>query len=78
MFYKTNHECMRPDMTLQIIHLGLLNVANIAYTQVRLLDREIKCEELAERRLVVQGGEADVFSEILGDRHLVIRLSVFR
>ena len=77
MFYKTNHECVRPSMTLQIIYFGLLNVANISYAQVRLLDREIKREKLAERWLVVQGGEADVLSEILGDRHPVIRLSIF-
>ena len=77
MFYKANHECVRPSMTLQVIHFGLLNVANISYAQVRLLDREIKREKLAERWLVVQGGEADVLSEILGDRHPVIRLSIF-
>ena len=53
MLDKTNHEGMRPSMTLQVIHFGLLNVANISYAYVRLLDRKIKREELTERRLVM-------------------------
>ena len=38
---------------------------------------DVEREELAYGRLVVQGGEADVLTEVLGDGHFIIRLSVF-
>ena len=56
---------MTPSMAFQVVYLGLLNVAVIAYSQICLLDRNIKCQELAEGRLVMQGGKADVLPEIL-------------
>lgn len=64
-------------MTLQMIDLGLLDVAYVAYSQGRLPDREVECEKLAYGWLVVRGGETNVLAEILGERHLIIRLSVF-
>ena len=64
-------------MALQVIDLGLLDIAEIAQAQVCFPDGEIEGEELAHGRLVVQGGETDVLAEIPGDGHFIIRLSIF-
>ena len=78
MSYETYHERMAPCMALEMVHLGLLDIADVAYTHVCLPDGHVEHEELAQGRLVVQGGEADVLSEILGQGHFIVRLSVFR
>ena len=77
MFYEAYHECMAPCMAFQVVHLSLLDVADVSHSQVRFPDRNVEREELAQGRLVVQGGETDVLPEILGDGHFIIGLSVF-
>ena len=68
---------MAPCMTLQVVYLGLLDVAYVLKAQVALPDGEVQRKELTHGRLVVQGGEADVLSPIFGQGHFIIRLSVF-
>ena len=78
MFDKAQHECMRPTVAFQIVYLSLLDVADITYSQATFLDWDIKREELSDSRLVVQGGKTDVLAPIVGEGHLIIRLSIFR
>jgi hypothetical protein len=61
-----------------MVHIGLLDIKDISQAQVRLLDGEIEGEELADGRLVMQRGETDILSKILGYGHFIVRLSVFR
>ena len=44
MLYKTYHKGMRPCVAFQIIDFGLLDVAEITYTQIGGFDKEIKCQ----------------------------------
>ena len=78
VFHETYHECIAPCMTFQMVHIGLLDIKDISQAQVRLLDGEIEGEELADGRLVMQRGETDILSKILGYGHFIVRLSVFR
>ena len=77
MFDETYQEGVAPHVAFQMVHLGLLEVADVAYPKGALPDGEVEREKLAYGRLVVQGGEADVLAEVLGDGHFIIWLSVF-
>ena len=77
MFDETYQEGVAPHVTFQMVHFGLLNVADIAYTQGGLPDGKVERDILSNGWLVMQGREADVLAEILGDGHFIIRLSVF-
>ena len=78
MLDETNQEGVAPHVAFQMVHLGLLEVADVAYPKGGLPDGEVEREELAYGRLVVQGGEADVLAEVLSDGHFIIGLPVFR
>ena len=65
MFHETQHERMAPGMAFQVVGPGLLDVADVSHAQGTSPDGEVQCKKLAHGRLVVQGSETDVFSEIL-------------
>ena len=65
-------------MALQVIDLGLLHIANITYAQVGCPDGKVECKELTKGGLIVQGGETDVFTPVVRNGHIVIRLAVLR
>ena len=58
------HEVVRIGMAFQVVHLGLLEVADVAYAHHCIPQGEIEGEQLAERRIVVQGGERHVPSSV--------------
>ena len=43
---KTDHKVMRVGVTFQIVYFRLLDIAQIAYTKNRFLDRNVKCQKL--------------------------------
>ena len=65
-------------MAFQVVYLCLLEVAYVAHTHHRVPYREVEGKELAQGRVVVQGGEHYVPSSVAQREYFVIRFAELR